>query len=479
MRQRQRKRRASASGAGAPQVAGGSDPYDGRRRAGPVDKFQTWMSTTPTGLVLKAPCIGLLLTLAVVRRCFEVLCIELPRLVFRCRTRPAPTTGAYHVREGVVRTPMERFEGIPFHRTYPPQFFEHAGLRVAFVDTGVGGTRGSTGGSGAGLGVAGGSGDDNSSDCDDASRGSPPPTLLMLHGEPDWGVLYAEMVETFDAAGYRCVVPDFVGFGRSDKLTDASAYNVALHEGMVAALLDHLDLRNVTVICQDWGGLTALAMLSRIEDRVARLVIMNTGISPMGAKKLTAVTAFWMWRLLAVSVFKAQLPVGLLMTMFSVPSMHLTPDQVRAYDAPYPTWASKAGVVAWPSLVPFRLPGPLAIMGCFFDHQRMPTRHFADAVEYLRTWDKPTFVCFSDRDMIFHGDEERWLVDNVQALQGVRDTLRESGGDPSNVPFAAPVSRGNGSIVTIPDAGHFLQHDQGLIVAAQILRFMADHPSTR
>ena len=206
-------------------------------------------------------------------------------------------------------------------------------------------------------------------------------TVLLLHGEPSWSYLYRRMIPPLVAAGHRAVAFDFVGFGRSDKLTDVDAYSYDLHRQTLLGVVEALDLRGVTLVVQDWGGLVGLpAAALDVPERVARLVVMNTFL-PTGHE--TPSPAFRVWRA-AVGVVRTWLPVGLLMR-------HALPRRQRAfvpaYTAPFPTRASKAGAAAWPLLVPTEPGGPIAA-------------HMAATREALARWDKPALLVWSPEDPV-------------------------------------------------------------------------------
>ena len=214
----------------------------------------------------------------------------------------------------VLRTPDDRFAAVPdFDRPvrYVDDLPGHEGLRTAVVDTGP-----------AGPGAR---------------------TFLCLHGEPTWSYLYRKMIAVFAAAGHRCVAPDLIGFGRSDKPVDDAVYTFEFHRTHLLALLERLDLRDVTLVCQDWGGLLGLTLPVSHPEMIQRLLIMNTGFG-VGTKPTDG---FLAWR-----DYVANTPdfnVGELMGR-AEPS--LTPAEVAAYDAPFPDHRYKAGVRRFPMLVP-------------------------------------------------------------------------------------------------------------------------------
>ncbi|MEQ9225717.1 MAG: haloalkane dehalogenase [Parvibaculum sp.] len=271
--------------------------------------------------------------------------------------RPAP-------RAGVLRTPDDRFKGIPDF-PWPPSYFEvEPGLSMAYVDTGP----------------------------RDAAE-----TLLLLHGEPMWGYLYRKMIPVFEAAGFRIVVPDLIGFGRSDKPVEPTAYTYSNHVGWVTKLIEHLDLRGVTLFGQDWGGLIGGRVLGENIGRFARAVFSNTdlpgsampgipGLKPQarlepdallqqfgidwramlteddaidGAKvdafvKSGHLLYFLAWRTYAQEV-ETFLPSRIVPAWCAKP---LSAEARAAYDAPFPDESYKAGSRRFPFLVPITADDP-------------------------------------------------------------------------------------------------------------------------
>jgi len=170
-------------------------------------------------------------------------------------------------------------------------------------------------------------------------------TFLCLHGQPTWSYLYRKMLPVFVAAGGRVVAPDFYGFGRSDKPVDESVYTFDFHRNAILALVERLDLKRITLVVQDWGGLIGLTLPLDIGDRIERLIIMNTAISTGGSPG----PGFEAW--LAYSNSKPDLAVGRLLAR-SCPQ--LNDAEAAAYDAPFPDVTYKAGVRRFPQIVPIR-----------------------------------------------------------------------------------------------------------------------------
>ncbi len=167
--------------------------------------------------------------------------------------------------------------------------------------------------------------------------------MLCLHGEPTWAYLYRRMIPVFLEAGYRVVAPDYFGFGRSDKPVEDAVYTFGFHRDALVAFVEHLDLSKITLVVQDWGGLLGLTLPVAFPDRISGLLIMNTAF----AKGVNPSDGFIAWR-----DYVAKTPdfgVGRLMGQ-TVP--HLGPEEIAAYDAPFPTPEHKAGVRTFPALVP-------------------------------------------------------------------------------------------------------------------------------
>jgi pimeloyl-ACP methyl ester carboxylesterase len=207
-----------------------------------------------------------------------------------------------------LRTPETRFAALP-GCGYAPHWFEHAGFRVYYVDEGP----------------------------REAAV-----TALCLHGNPTWSYLYRHMIPVFTDAGLRVVAPDLIGFGRSDKPADEGAHTWDLHRGMLLALVERLDLRNVLLIVQDWGGLFGLTLPLAMPERFTRLLVMNTTIATG-----TLSDGFVQWR--AYSNSQPDLQVGKLLRR-GKPDM--SDAEAAAYDAPFPGASYKAALRAFPNLVP-------------------------------------------------------------------------------------------------------------------------------
>lgn len=286
------------------------------------------------------------------------------------------------------RTPDEQFHELPGY-DFAPRYLEQDGLRMHFVEEG---------------------------------SGDP---ILLLHGEPSWAFLYRRMIPPLAGVG-RVVAPDYFGFGRSDKPTRIEDYSYDFHYGSIERLADELDLRETTVVVQDWGGPIGLRLAVERQDRVARLVILNTGI---GAGR--APSDEWLRFREFVRRVGTEILPGQLIRISCVSD--LAEDVVEAYNAPFPAPESKAGVLAFPELVPTEMEHPSAAK-------------MLEVVAALERWDRPALVLFSDSDPVFPPR----AAERMAAL----------------IPGAGPAE-----IVT--GAGHFLQEERGEEIAARIVRFLA------
>jgi haloalkane dehalogenase len=252
--------------------------------------------------------------------------------------------------------------------------------------------------------------------------------VLLMHGEPSWSYLYRHMIPPLVAAGHRVVVPDQVGFGRSDKPAAMSDYTYARHVAWMSELVfDHLDLTNVTFFGQDWGGLIGLRLVTAQPDRFARIVVANTGL-PTGDPPPG--DAFMAWQ--KFSQESPVFPIGQLVDRAVV--RDLSPEEIAAYDAPFPDDAYKAGARIWPSLVVTSPDGPEG-----------PENRAAWQV--LMQWEKPLLCCFSDQDAVTRGGEKSFMK-LVPGAQGQPHRTMEGG-------------------------GHFLQEDCGTELARIVDEFIA------
>ncbi len=286
----------------------------------------------------------------------------------------------------VLRTPDERFANLPGY-PFEPHYVE--------IDDGDGGT----------LRVH------------HVDEGDPAaPVVLLLHGEPSWSYLYRTMIPVIVAAGLRAVAPDLVGFGRSDKPAARADYTYQRHvDWLRAHVLDALDLRDITLVCQDWGGLLGLRLVAEHPDRFARVVAANTFL-PTGDG--TPSEAFLRWQGFSQKV--PEMPIGWIIQ--GATTTDLPDDVVAAYDAPFPDESYKEGARQFPTLVPTSTDDPAA-----------PANR--KAWEVLSQFDKPFLCAFSDGDPITAGND-RHLIERIPGAKGQAHTTIEGG-------------------------GHFLQEDRG------------------
>jgi haloalkane dehalogenase len=251
--------------------------------------------------------------------------------------------------------------------------------------------------------------------------------VLLMHGEPSWSFLYRKMIPVLVDAGLRCIAPDLVGFGRSDKPVARDAYTYARHVAwMRGALFDRLDLRDVTLVGQDWGGLVGLRLVGEHPDRFARVVAANTFL-PTGDRPPGE--AFLNWQNFSQTV--ETFPVGFIVN--SGCTTDLAPEVVAAYDAPFPEESYKAGARQFPTLVPTKPDDPASAAN-------------RAAWETLRAFDRPFLTAFSDQDAITRGGD-RVFQQDVPGADGQPHTTIEGG-------------------------GHFLQEDRGPELAAVVAAFV-------
>jgi len=257
---------------------------------------------------------------------------------------------------------------------------------------------------------------------DEGPRGGTP--VVCFHGEPSWAYLYRKMVAPLVDSGHRVIVVDYAGFGRSDKPTDRRWYTFDRHSDLITRVLGALDVREATVVVQDWGGPIGLRWAVENPDRVAALAIFNTGLFTGPVSK-----GFLAWRAFAEKT--PDLPVGFVVQ--SATTTDLAADVIAAYDAPFPTAESKAGAAQFPLLVPTSDD----------DAGAKEMRAITDA---LTRWNKPTLVAFSDMDPVFP---------YPQAGQVFCDLIPTAGEQ-----------------VKIEGAAHFLQEDRGERLAREVLTIL-------
>jgi haloalkane dehalogenase len=291
----------------------------------------------------------------------------------------------------ILRTPDERFEGLSGW-SFAPHYVEVDGLRMHYVDEGP-------------------------------RDGA---VVLCMHGEPSWAYLYRTMIPGLVGAGLRVIAPDLVGFGRSDKPAAREVYTYQRHVEWMAGFLAAVAIRDVTLFCQDWGGLIGLRLVADDSARFARVVASNTFL-PTGDQ--TPSPAFFAWQQFSQTV--PELPVGRIVAGGC--ARPVAPEVVAGYDAPFPDERYKAGARQFPLLVPTRPDDPASAAN-------------RAAWDRLRTFDKPFLCAFADSDPVTRGADAR-----LQAA----------------IPGAAGQPH-----TTVAKAGHFIQEDAGDELARIVAAFV-------
>ena len=250
--------------------------------------------------------------------------------------------------------------------------------------------------------------------------------VLLMHGEPSWCYLYRKMIPIITAAGYRAIAPDLIGFGRSDKPADRNDYTYARHVDWMQSFLDQLDLKEINLVCQDWGGLLGLRLVAENPDRFTSVVAANTFL-PTGDNNLGS--AFEKWRQFSQETPEFHI-AGVIKGGTVTP---LSEEVIKAYNAPFPDESYKEGARQFPMLVPATPNDPASEAN-------------RNAWEVLRQWDKPFLTAFSDSDPVTAG-AEKYLQKFIPGAKGMDH-------------------------VTIKNGGHFLQEDQPEALAEAVVRFL-------
>jgi len=318
----------------------------------------------------------------------------------------------------ILRTPDSRFKNLPGF-DYAPHYIEIAGLRVHYVDEGM----------------------------------SNNPPILLMHGEPSWSFLYRKMISILSEANFRVIVPDLIGFGRSDKLPKREDYSYQHQVDIFTEFVKKINLSGITLFCQDWGGLIGLRVVANEPDRFARIIASNTGLpdaadaqAEVMLKMITdTIKSFGkvptlegildsneefprpFMRWVAYSRTSPEFHIGDIIQRGT--TTELTDDILTAYEAPFPDDSYKAGARILPSLVPTQLKE---------NHKAWE--------EVFSKWEKPFMTAFSDSDPITRGGEKVFQT---------------------RIPGAK-----NQSHVTIKNAGHFLQEDKGEEIAGVMIDFI-------
>lgn len=311
-------------------------------------------------------------------------------------------------RSAVLRTPEECFAGLPDF-AFAPRHLPVPGprggtLRMCYLDEGPPEAR----------------------------------VALLLHGEPTWSFLYRHMIPPVVAAGFRVVAPDWPGFGRSDKPAHPGDYSYQMHVESLRTLIDALDLRRITLVCQDWGGPIGLRVLSEMPDRFEAVLATNTLLPtceppPRGVPDWPG-TIVEQWVALASAA--TDLPVEEVIA--GVCAQRPAPEVLRGYAAPFPDASYKAGVLAFPRLIPIR-----PDMAGIAENRR--------AWEVLERFEKPFLTAFSDQDP----STKAWERVFRERVPGARGQPR----------------------IEIQGAGHFVQEEQGGALAGALLSLMRRLPA--
>jgi len=286
-----------------------------------------------------------------------------------------------------VRSDEHVLEGLPDY-PFTPEYREVEGLRLAHIDEG---------------------------------EGAP---VIFVHGEPTWSFLWRKVIPPVRGAGFRCIAPDLVGFGASDKPVDVGWYSYERHVALAGTLLEDLDVRGATMVVHDWGGPIGLRLAVDHADRVDRLVILDTGLFT-GRQRMTDA-----WMQFRNFVERTEdLPVGFLVR--GACKNDPGEEVIAAYDAPYQTPESKAGARAFPLMIPLTPDAPGADAG-----ERV--------VEALRDDGRPTLMLWADSDPV------------LPLATGER--------------FAAAIGRSSPRVIA--DASHFLQEDQGELIGSLVAEWL-------
>ena len=289
----------------------------------------------------------------------------------------------------IIRTPENRFENLEDYDFQCKYMDVEEGLRLHYLDEG----------------------NENN------------PTILLLHGEPSWSYLYRKMIPTL-SNNFRVIAPDLIGFGKSDKLVNQQEYSYQKHVDWISTFIRKLNLKNIILFCQDWGGLIGLRIITEMNNRFDMVVASNTTL-PTG--KIPMPESFLQWR--EYSQHSSGFNIGKVIDMGTV--QPLSVKVYEAYNAPFPSEEYKAGARIFPTLVPINEEDPESIKNL-------------KAWEKLKSWNKPFLTIFGDEDKIMVGAEKA-----IQKL----------------------VPGTNGQNHKILNAGHFIQEEKGEELAELIIEF--------
>ena len=335
---------------------------------------------------------------------------------------------SYEVKNGVLRTPDERFQNLKDY-PYEPNYMMIDGLRIHYLDEGP-------------------------KDAD---------PIFLLHGEPAWSYLFRKMIPTLTAQGHRVIVPDCVGFGKSDKFISKYDYSYKHHVEVMKELVQKLNLKNVTFFGQDWGGLVGLRVVAELPDRFSHVVVSNTGmvarsgltawlfekfiqlrvwwIGPISFDELmeaaaealngnpstsAGISMFTKW--MAYSYYAEDMDIVGIIRKFG--NIDLSEEEAYAYEAPYPSGLYKAGAHVWPYLIPTQLT----------ENEQL----WKDVYE---KWEKPFLVAFGEKERITLPMKDDFL---------------------NRIP--------NPTVITLGGASHFVQEEVGPELAQIISDFINGKP---
>ncbi len=292
--------------------------------------------------------------------------------------------------QSIIRTPEERFKNLkdyPFQSHY---LVVGEGLRLHYLDEG------------------------NEED----------PVVLLLHGEPTWSYLYRKMIPTLVQNNFRVIAPDLIGFGKSDKFIEREEYTYQRHIDWISDFILKLDLREINLFCQDWGGLIGLRLVAQLDERFSRIVASNTTL-PTG--NITMPESFLKWRDFSQS--STSFDIGKVINSGTVKEL---PEEVIAgYNAPFPSEKYKAGARVFPTIVPLRIDQYESIQNGY-------------AWEKLKEWKKPFLTIFGDHDDIMKG-AEKLFQKHIPGAKGQNHAMLR--------------------------AGHFIQEEKGEELAELIIKF--------
>jgi len=290
----------------------------------------------------------------------------------------------------IVRTPESRFENLSGYNFSSNYMEVEEGLRLHYLDEG----------------------------------NKENPIVLLLHGEPSWSYLYRKMIPILSENDFRVIVPDLIGFGKSDKPVDRSSYSYQKHMEWLTFFIQKLDLKEVVLFCQDWGGLIGLRLITEMQDRFSMVIASNTTL-PIGNMPMP--DSFLKWR--EYSQHSPGFNIGKVIDMGTI--QPLTEEVIDAYNAPFPSEEYKAGARIFPTLVPI-------------DHDDPESVKNRQAWEKLRQWNKPFLTIFGDEDDIMRGAEKVFQ----KLVPGAKDQNH-----------------------TMLNAGHFIQEEKGEELAELMIEF--------